>query len=188
MLLPCISGLERLLPFFFFFFNISNVCFLKTWSALKDNWFVSKLGRIETPHIHDTERLKSPVCCARSQESAFAAESRILLTYQDGEPAKVLQPTQTPARPRLVLYFTLILSLFSFLPLSFPPSSAGASASSLSFGFYSCTSGWHFSFIRKMGGQERAGVPCMLKQWQGPFLEQKWSCLSQKWGGEGVLR
>ena len=93
-----------------------------------------------------------------------------------------------PARPRLVLYFTLILSLFSFLPLSLPPSSAGASASSLSFGFYSCTSGWHFSFIRKMGGQERAGVPCMLKQWQGPFLEQEWSCLSQKWGGEGVLR
>lgn len=31
--------------FFFFFFHISNACFLKTWSALKENWFVSKLGR-----------------------------------------------------------------------------------------------------------------------------------------------
>ena len=75
------------------------MCFLKTWSALKENWFVSKLGRIETPHIHDTERLKSPVCCARSQESALAAESRILLTYRDREPAKVLQPTQTLPGP-----------------------------------------------------------------------------------------
>ena len=110
---PCWAGCRRLAPslhlwvrtfasffFFFFFFHISNACFLKTWSALKENWFVSKLGRIETLHIHDTERLKSPLCCARSQESAFAAESCILLTYLGtGSRQRSCSPPKPPPGP-----------------------------------------------------------------------------------------
>lgn len=69
---------------------------------------------------------KTEKSCLLCKEPGVCVCSRILYAAHipwDREPAKVLQPTQTPAPPRLVLYFTLIVPLFFSSPL--PPSILG---------------------------------------------------------------